>query len=167
MLTLTTNLAVWMSAVTDESVHKAHSKLKKNVTEEIFRWLLKGNLPICEAIWSREGAHEAEIVLQVRFYPFSEGLSRPEGSFNRAGMLKACLNIHFLTCITEESERWKALYKWDGNEEEKEKERFNLPPNFFRKKHQKAEVEVSLFSKWSRILLSLVLFFTDPKYTVL
>uniref|UniRef100_A0A8C0HM18 Otopetrin 2 n=1 Tax=Buteo japonicus TaxID=224669 RepID=A0A8C0HM18_9AVES len=26
MLTLTTNLAVWMSAVTDESVHKAHSK---------------------------------------------------------------------------------------------------------------------------------------------
>ncbi|NWI47136.1 OTOP2 protein, partial [Picathartes gymnocephalus] len=41
MLTLTTNLAVWMSAVTDESVHKAHSKLKKNMTEEIFRWLLK------------------------------------------------------------------------------------------------------------------------------
>uniref|UniRef100_U3JEV4 Otopetrin 2 n=1 Tax=Ficedula albicollis TaxID=59894 RepID=U3JEV4_FICAL len=41
MLTLTTNLAVWMSAVTDESVHKAHSKLKKNTTEEIFRWLLK------------------------------------------------------------------------------------------------------------------------------
>uniref|UniRef100_A0A8C4JUF9 Otopetrin 2 n=1 Tax=Dromaius novaehollandiae TaxID=8790 RepID=A0A8C4JUF9_DRONO len=37
MLTLTTNLAVWMSAVTDESVHKAHSKLKKNVTEEIFK----------------------------------------------------------------------------------------------------------------------------------
>uniref|UniRef100_A0A8C3P0F9 Otopetrin 2 n=1 Tax=Cyanoderma ruficeps TaxID=181631 RepID=A0A8C3P0F9_9PASS len=36
MLTLTTNLAVWMSAVTDESVHKAHSKLKKNMTEEIF-----------------------------------------------------------------------------------------------------------------------------------
>uniref|UniRef100_A0A8C3N791 Uncharacterized protein n=1 Tax=Geospiza parvula TaxID=87175 RepID=A0A8C3N791_GEOPR len=28
MLTLTTNLAVWMSAVTDESVHKAHSKEK-------------------------------------------------------------------------------------------------------------------------------------------
>uniref|UniRef100_A0A8C6Z0K7 Otopetrin 2 n=1 Tax=Nothoprocta perdicaria TaxID=30464 RepID=A0A8C6Z0K7_NOTPE len=28
MLTLTTNLAVWMSAVTDESVHKAHSKDK-------------------------------------------------------------------------------------------------------------------------------------------
>lgn len=44
-----------MSAVTDESVHKAHSKLKKNMTEEIFRWILKGNLPICEAIWSREG----------------------------------------------------------------------------------------------------------------
>ncbi|KFO92206.1 Otopetrin-2, partial [Buceros rhinoceros silvestris] len=41
MLTLTTNLAVWMSAVTDESVHKAHSKLKKNMTEEIFRWFLK------------------------------------------------------------------------------------------------------------------------------
>ncbi|XP_062447945.1 proton channel OTOP2 [Rhea pennata] len=41
MLTLTTNLAVWMSAVTDESVHKAHSKLKKNVTEEIFKWLMK------------------------------------------------------------------------------------------------------------------------------
>uniref|UniRef100_A0A669Q3D5 Otopetrin 2 n=1 Tax=Phasianus colchicus TaxID=9054 RepID=A0A669Q3D5_PHACC len=35
MLTLTTNLAVWMSAVTDESVHKAHSKLKKNTTEEL------------------------------------------------------------------------------------------------------------------------------------
>ncbi|NXY50716.1 OTOP2 protein, partial [Ceuthmochares aereus] len=44
MLTLTTNLAVWMSAVTDESVHKAHSKLKKNVTEEIFRWLLKAGM---------------------------------------------------------------------------------------------------------------------------
>ncbi|OPJ88625.1 proton channel OTOP2 isoform X1 [Patagioenas fasciata] len=41
MLTLTTNLAVWMSAVTDESVHKAHSKFRKNVTEELFRWLLK------------------------------------------------------------------------------------------------------------------------------
>ncbi|OXB56272.1 hypothetical protein ASZ78_006455 [Callipepla squamata] len=41
MLTLTTNLAVWMSAVTDESVHKAHSKLKKNTTEELFRWLLR------------------------------------------------------------------------------------------------------------------------------
>uniref|UniRef100_A0A8B9ZUY5 Otopetrin 2 n=1 Tax=Anas zonorhyncha TaxID=75864 RepID=A0A8B9ZUY5_9AVES len=48
MLTLTTNLAVWMSAVTDESVHKAHSKLKKNVTDDLLRWLLKGNLPICE-----------------------------------------------------------------------------------------------------------------------
>lgn len=45
MLTLTTNLAVWMSAVTDESVHKAHSKLKKNVTDDLLRWLLKGNLP--------------------------------------------------------------------------------------------------------------------------
>lgn len=67
MLTLTTNLAVWMSAVTDESVHKAHSKLKKNMTEDIFRWLLKGNLPICGAIRSREGAQEVEIVLQVRF----------------------------------------------------------------------------------------------------
>lgn len=89
MLTLTTNLAVWMSAVTDESVHKAHSKLKKNVTEEIFRWILKGNLPICEAIWSREGDHKVEIILQVRTYPFPEGLSRAEGSFNRAGMLKA------------------------------------------------------------------------------
>jgi len=53
MLTLTTNLAVWMSAVTDESVHKAHSKLKKNTTEELFRWLLKGNSLICEASWSR------------------------------------------------------------------------------------------------------------------
>lgn len=53
MLTLTTNLAVWMSAVTDESVHKAHSKFRKNVTEELFRWLLKGNLPAYEAIWSR------------------------------------------------------------------------------------------------------------------
>lgn len=53
MLTLTTNLAVWMSAVTDESVHKAHSKLKKNVTDDLLRWLLKGNLPICEAIWYR------------------------------------------------------------------------------------------------------------------
>lgn len=75
MLTLTTNLAVWMSAVTDESVHKAHSKLKKNMTEEIFRWLLKGNLPLCEAIWSREISHQVEIVpLQVRFCPFSEGL---------------------------------------------------------------------------------------------
>ncbi|KAM9177555.1 proton channel OTOP2 [Mergus octosetaceus] len=41
MLTLTTNLAVWMSAVTDESVHKAHSKLKKNVTDDLLRWLLK------------------------------------------------------------------------------------------------------------------------------
>ncbi|XP_048820979.1 proton channel OTOP2 [Lagopus muta] len=41
MLTLTTNLAVWMSAVTDESVHKAHSKLNKNTTEELYRWLLK------------------------------------------------------------------------------------------------------------------------------
>uniref|UniRef100_A0A8B9CDW7 Otopetrin 2 n=1 Tax=Anser brachyrhynchus TaxID=132585 RepID=A0A8B9CDW7_9AVES len=37
MLTLTTNLAVWMSAVTDESVHKAHSKLKKNVTDDLLR----------------------------------------------------------------------------------------------------------------------------------
>ncbi|KAM9222436.1 proton channel OTOP2 [Leptosomus discolor] len=44
MLTLTTNLAVWMSAVTDESVHKAHSKLKKNMTEEIFKWLLKAGM---------------------------------------------------------------------------------------------------------------------------
>nr|XP_025954612.1 proton channel OTOP2 [Dromaius novaehollandiae] len=44
MLTLTTNLAVWMSAVTDESVHKAHSKLKKNVTEEIFKWLMKAGM---------------------------------------------------------------------------------------------------------------------------
>ncbi|KFP30393.1 Otopetrin-2, partial [Colius striatus] len=44
MLTLTTNLAVWMSAVTDESVHKAHSKLKKNMTDEIFRWLLKAGM---------------------------------------------------------------------------------------------------------------------------
>ncbi|KAM6110990.1 LOW QUALITY PROTEIN: proton channel OTOP2 [Pterocles gutturalis] len=44
MLTLTTNLAVWMSAVTDESVHKAHSKLKKNATEEIFKWLLKAGM---------------------------------------------------------------------------------------------------------------------------
>lgn len=82
MLTLTTNLAVWMSAVTDESVHKAHSKLKKNVTDEIFRWLLKGNLPICGAISSREGAHKVEIVLQVWFYPYSDSLLRAEGSFN-------------------------------------------------------------------------------------
>lgn len=89
MLTLTTNLAVWMSAVTDESVHKAHSKLKKNMTEEIFRWLLKGNLPLCEAIWSRERSHQVEIVpQQVRFYPFSEGLFRAGGTFVRAGLLK-------------------------------------------------------------------------------
>ncbi|NXU50423.1 OTOP2 protein, partial [Turnix velox] len=46
MMTLTTNLAVWMSAVTDESVHKAHSKLKKNVTEEILRWIMRGNLSL-------------------------------------------------------------------------------------------------------------------------
>lgn len=72
MLTLTTNLAVWMSAVTDESVHKAHSKLKKNVTEEIFRWLLKGNLLICGVIWSREGAQEVVVVLQVGFIPFQK-----------------------------------------------------------------------------------------------
>ena len=70
MLTLTTNLAVWMSAVTDESVHKAHSKLKKNVTEEIFRWLLKGNLPICETIWSRDGPHEEKLLCKSGFVPF-------------------------------------------------------------------------------------------------
>lgn len=34
-------------------------------------------------------------------------------------------------------------------------------------KHQEAEAEVSLFSKWSHILLSLVLLFTDPTYPVL
>lgn len=53
MLTLTTNLAVWMSAVTDESVHKAHSKLKKNTTEELFRWFLKGNVHVCEHLVQR------------------------------------------------------------------------------------------------------------------
>lgn len=90
MLTLTTNLAVWMSAVTDESVHKAHSKLKKNMTEEIFRWLLKGNLPLCKAIYFRERSHQVEIVSQqVRFYPFSEDLFRAGGTFVRAGLLKA------------------------------------------------------------------------------
>ncbi|KAM9119124.1 proton channel OTOP2 [Pangshura tecta] len=40
MLTLTTNLAVWMSAVTDESVHKAHTKFQ-NLTEETHRWIMK------------------------------------------------------------------------------------------------------------------------------
>lgn len=96
MLTLTTNLAVWMSAVTDESVHKAHSKLKKNMTEEIFRWLLKGNLPLCKAIWSREGSHQVETVQQVRFYPLSEGLFRAGGSFGGAGLLKAKSGCSFL-----------------------------------------------------------------------
>uniref|UniRef100_A0A8C3RSX2 Otopetrin 2 n=1 Tax=Chelydra serpentina TaxID=8475 RepID=A0A8C3RSX2_CHESE len=45
MLTLTTNLAVWMSAVTDESVHKSHTKFQ-NTTEGTHRWIMKGNLPI-------------------------------------------------------------------------------------------------------------------------
>ncbi|EMP30907.1 Otopetrin-2 [Chelonia mydas] len=40
MLTLTTNLAVWMSAVTDESVHKSHTKFQ-NVTEGTHRWIMK------------------------------------------------------------------------------------------------------------------------------
>lgn len=60
MLTLTTNLAVWMSAVTDESVHKAHSKLKKNMTDELYRWFLRGKLSIYEASQSREGHPEVE-----------------------------------------------------------------------------------------------------------
>lgn len=72
MLTLTTNLAVWMSAVTDESVHKAHSKLKKNMTEEIFRWLLKGNLPLCKATRSKERSHQVEIVSKSDFIPFQK-----------------------------------------------------------------------------------------------
>ncbi|XP_006136568.2 proton channel OTOP2 [Pelodiscus sinensis] len=40
MLTLTTNLAVWMSAVTDESVHKSHSKLQ-NRTDETHKLFMK------------------------------------------------------------------------------------------------------------------------------
>ncbi|XP_074870922.1 proton channel OTOP2 [Carettochelys insculpta] len=42
MLTLTTNLAVWMSAVTDESVHKAHLKFQ-NTTEGTHKWIMKAS----------------------------------------------------------------------------------------------------------------------------
>lgn len=67
------------------------------MTEEIFRWLLRGNLPLCEAIWSREKSHWIEIVpQQVRFYPFSEGLFRAGGTFVRAGLLKAKSGHSFL-----------------------------------------------------------------------
>ncbi|XP_067403879.1 proton channel OTOP2 [Emydura macquarii macquarii] len=48
MLTLTTNLAVWMSAVTDESVHKSHTKFQ-NTTDETHKWIMKGNLPNSKA----------------------------------------------------------------------------------------------------------------------
>lgn len=131
MLTLTTNLAVWMSAVTDESVHKAHSKLKKNMTEEIFRWLLKGNLPLCKAIWSKERSHQVEIVpQQVRFYPFSEGLFRARGTFVRTGLLKAKFGCSFPNLCQRGVREVEDCTNEMGL---KEKERFNLMVNFLRK----------------------------------
>nr|XP_009677323.1 PREDICTED: otopetrin-2 [Struthio camelus australis] len=84
MLTLTTNLAVWMSAVTDESVHKAHSKLKKNVTEEIFKWLMKGNLSI--------------LLLQIYFSPVPAGM--------RSGSTEEC------NCNSQICQIFKNGYFW-------------------------------------------------------
>ncbi|KFV17771.1 Otopetrin-2, partial [Tauraco erythrolophus] len=73
MLTLTTNLAVWMSAVTDESVHKAHSKLKKNVTEEIFRWLLKAGMRSSSPEECNCNSHICQVFKNGYFwlYPFN------------------------------------------------------------------------------------------------
>ncbi|XP_019373482.1 PREDICTED: otopetrin-2 [Gavialis gangeticus] len=71
MLTLTTNLAVWMSAVTDESVHKSHSKFN-STTEQSAALIMKAgkasSADVCQC-----KTHICEIFQNGYFwlYPFN------------------------------------------------------------------------------------------------